>query len=57
MQSGETKEDIIKKIIDEASAFCGKGTCGIGFQGGEPMLAGIEFYRNMLEYIKKEAEC
>ena len=38
----------IKEIIKKASEFCGSGTCGIGFQGGEPMLAGIDFYKNIL---------
>ena len=39
----------MKKIISEASNFCETGMCSIGFQGGEPMLAGIDFYRNIKE--------
>ncbi len=51
---GIMKEDVIKKIIREAADFCGNGTCSMGFQGGEPMLAGIDFYKNILKYIKDE---
>ncbi|MCP1222780.1 anaerobic sulfatase maturase [Sebaldella sp. S0638] len=51
---GGMKEETIKEIIRKASEFCGSGTCGIGFQGGEPMLRGIEFYKKIMDYIKEE---
>ena len=51
---GAMEEETVRKIIKKASDFCGNGTCSIGFQGGEPMLRGIDFYKNILEYIKKE---
>ena len=53
---GIIKEDTMKKIISEASNFCETGMCSIGFQGGEPMLAGIDFYRNMLKHIKQNVK-
>ena len=51
---GLMKEETICEIIRKASEFCGSGICAIGFQGGEPMLAGLDFYKNILKYIKKE---
>ena len=51
---GLMKEETIREIIRKASEFCGNGTCAIGFQGGEPMLAGIDFYKSILKYIKNE---
>jgi uncharacterized protein len=53
---GIIKEDTMKKIIDQAALCCGTGTCSIGFQGGEPMLTGIKFYKDIIEYIKNNVK-
>ena len=49
----ETIEAIIKKSIDYAS-----DSCTFGFQGGEPTLAGLDFFRHVVslqkEYNTKE---
>ena len=44
----ETLEKIIKKGIEEVS-----GTCSFTFQGGEPTLAGIGFYKKAVDIQKK----
>lgn len=39
-----------KAVIDSALAYCGGEEITIAFQGGEPLLAGEEFYRRFFEY-------
>ena len=41
-------ELIIKKVFDEA-----EGSVSFSFQGGEPTLAGLDFYKKFITYIKK----
>ncbi len=44
----ETLENVIKKLLEFA-----EGECTIAFQGGEPTLAGIGFFRECLELERK----
>lgn len=46
--SDEVLEAVIKKTLQYATA-----ECNFIFQGGEPTLAGLEFYRRCLDYEKK----
>lgn len=46
--SRETLEQVVKKALDYAG-----GTCGFAFQGGEPTLVGIDFYRDFLELVRR----
>ncbi len=48
MMSNETAENMI-----ESAARFASGTCSFMFQGGEPTLAGLDFYRSFLETEKK----
>ncbi|MEG1427843.1 MAG: radical SAM protein, partial [Oscillospiraceae bacterium] len=48
IMSGETLENILKKAL----AFA-EGECTIAYQGGEPTLAGLEFFRNSVALQKK----
>lgn len=48
---GFLKEDTLKTIIEKASNYCNGGNCVIGFQGGEPLLSGIGFYKKLIEYV------
>ncbi len=48
MMSDETAE----KLIESAARFA-SGTCSFMFQGGEPTLAGLDFYRHFIETEKK----
>lgn len=44
----ETLEQTIRKTLEHA-----EGMCSIVFQGGEPTLAGLEFFRKAIEYQQK----
>lgn len=46
--SEETLELLIKKALEYAT-----GQCSFGFQGGEPTLRGLDFYRRVVELQKK----
>lgn len=44
----ETLEIVVKKALEEAEQ-----SCTFGFQGGEPFLAGLPFFRKFIEYTEK----
>lgn len=44
MMTAETQEAVVKRALEEATQFV-----SFGFQGGEPMLAGLPFYRRLME--------
>lgn len=46
--SGEIREALIKKALEYAT-----GQCSFCFQGGEPTLAGLEFYKEFVELVKQ----
>ena len=46
--SEETLEILIQKALESA-----KGECSFGFQGGEPTLSGLPFFRKAVELQKK----
>ncbi len=48
MMSAETLEAIIKKALAHA-----RGSCSFGFQGGEPTLAGLDFFRRAVALQKQ----
>lgn len=48
LMSGETLEAIVQKALAYAS-----GSCTFGFQGGEPMLAGLDFFQTLITLQKK----
>jgi len=50
MMSLETLEVIIRKAMEQA-----EGSCTFAFQGGEPTLAGLDFYRALVAFQKKYA--
>ena len=43
--------DNLREIIVKIDEYCKGGECSLGFQGGEPMLVGIEYYRALIKYI------
>ena len=49
---GFMEESTIEKILDRALEYCNGGNCSIAFQGGEPLLIGINFFKNLIIYIK-----
>lgn len=48
VMTAETLENVIREILHFA-----EGACTIAFQGGEPTLAGLDFYRKCLELEQK----
>jgi len=44
----ETLENLVKKAIASSEL-----SCSFAFQGGEPTLAGLEFYEKFLEFVNK----
>jgi len=46
--SVDTLEVLVKKALEFAD-----GGCGFAFQGGEPTLVGLDFYKKLLEFQKK----
>jgi len=45
----------MEKILASVAEYA-EGTCTLAFQGGEPTLAGLDFYRQLLEIEKKYAK-
>lgn len=48
VMSEETLEAVISKSLEEAEE-----SCTFGFQGGEPVLAGLTFFEKVVEFQKK----
>ncbi len=48
MMDGETLELLVRKALEYAD-----GACTFSFQGGEPTLAGLDFYRKLMALEKK----
>lgn len=48
MMSLDTLEILVKKALDYAEY-----SCTFAFQGGEPSLAGLEYYRSLVGFVKK----
>ncbi len=49
MMSTETLDVIVKKTLEAAPGFC-----SFMFQGGEPTLTGLDFYRHLIETVKEQ---
>lgn len=48
MMTLETLEVLVKKALEYADDFC-----SFAFQGGEPTLAGLDFYKKLIEFQQK----
>lgn len=44
----ETLETVVKKTLDYS-----EGSCSFGFQGGEPTLIGLDFYKELIKMVGK----
>ena len=49
---GFMTRDTMRQVVKKALAYA-DGTCGFAFQGGEPTLIGIDFYREFLDTVKE----
>jgi len=45
-------EQTLENVVREALAYA-EGSCTIAFQGGEPTLRGLDFFKKLIEYQKK----
>ena len=53
--SGKMKPEIMRKLIDRAIAETEEDAqITFAFQGGEPTLAGLEYYRQFTEYVREK---
>lgn len=48
---GRMSEDTMHRIVDRVAEY-GSRECTLAFQGGEPMLIGLGFYKDLMEYIQ-----
>ncbi|MBQ6820203.1 MAG: anaerobic sulfatase maturase [Clostridium sp.] len=51
---GFMSQETLEVIIDRIEEYCNGGICNIGFQGGEPLLIGLEFYKKLIEITSKK---
>lgn len=49
---GFMSEETLEQVIKKALAFA-EGSCTIAFQGGEPTLRGLDFFKKCLEFEEK----
>lgn len=49
---GFMSEETLEQVIKKALAYA-EGSCTVAFQGGEPTLRGLDFYKKCLEFEKK----
>lgn len=49
---GLMTDKTLKNIIRKGVLYA-EGACTIAFQGGEPTLSGLEFFNNMINYVKQ----
>lgn len=49
---GKMKLETLEKVIEKALGYA-EGVCTFAFQGGEPFLRGIDFYKQVLEFQKR----
>jgi len=47
------EEDVLEKLISESMIYSDGGPCVFSWQGGEPLLAGVDFFEKVVELQKK----
>ncbi len=50
---GFMEKETLEEIVEKIKAYCNGGECTIGFQGGEPLLRGIDFYKDLMKYVNE----
>ena len=46
-------DDTAKRVVDSALEFADSTDVYFTFQGGEPLLCSLDFYKNFVSYVKK----
>ena len=49
---GRMSADTLHALVDKALAYA-EGECTFAFQGGEPTLAGLDFFRDLTDYVAR----
>ena len=49
---GRMTAETLHTLVDKALAY-GDGECTFAFQGGEPTLAGLDFFRDLTDYVAR----
>ena len=47
------RKDVVKKLISESMRYSDGGPCIFSWQGGEPLLTGVDFFKRVIELEKK----
>lgn len=50
------KEKVLEKLISESMIYSDGGPCIFSWQGGEPLLAGIDFFNRVIELQKRNGK-
>jgi len=50
------REDVLEKLIFEFMTYAKGGPCIFSWQGGEPLLAGIDFFKKVIKLEKKHGK-
>lgn len=50
---GFMSDDTAKRVVDSALEFADSTDVYFTFQGGEPLLCSLDFYKNFVSYVKK----
>ncbi len=48
IMNDDTSEKLVKSILEYANG----GSVSIAFQGGEPLMAGVQFFKSFIEFVK-----
>ena len=50
---GFMSDDTAKRVVDSALEFADSTDVYFTFQGGEPLLCSLDFYKKFVSYVKK----
>lgn len=46
---GFMSKETLRQIVSKVDDYCDGGNCNIGFQGGESLLVGLDFYKELVK--------
>ncbi len=50
---GFMKDEVLEEIVVKSIQYSSGGVVTMGFQGGEPTLIGLDYYKKLIKYIEK----
>ena len=51
---GFMSKETLRQIVSKVDDYCDGGNCNIGFQGGESLLVGLDFYKELVKLIMEQ---